>query len=156
MSQIVAILDEQLRVTIESFRDQKVGDKRTRKYQGEYNQEGKKHGYGLYTSKNGNEYLVEWQNDKREGLGIVKVGNGDIFEGQFENNLKCGIGVYHYKDGECDLSLYENDARVGDSVRFSADRKQVLLISCETSSSKEISLEKAARLAEDMGTQVAF
>ncbi len=97
MSQIVAILDEQLCVAIDSFKDQKAGDEKRRKYQGEYNQEGKKHGYGIYTSKNGNEYLGEWQNGRREGLGIVKVGNGDIFEGQFEHNLKCGIGVYHYK-----------------------------------------------------------
>jgi hypothetical protein len=100
MSQIVAVLDEQLRVTregLDSGKAQKSGKKKTRNYQGEYNQEGEKHGYGLYASKNGNEYLGEWQHNKREGLGIVKVGNGDIFEGQFENNLKCGIGVYHYK-----------------------------------------------------------
>jgi hypothetical protein len=52
--------------------------------------------------------------------------------------------------------LYENDARVGDSIRFSVDRKQILLISCDSSSSKAISFEKAAQVAEDMGTMVAF
>lgn len=194
MSQIVAVLDEQLRVTREglvSFKGQISVNSKTRNYQGEYNQEGEKHGYGLYASKNGNEYLGEWQHNKREGLGIVKVGNGDIFEGQFETNLKCGIGVYHYKgkragfdawsfldvmksvydlllniflavflsfheDGECDLSMYEGDARVGDSVRFSADRTQAFLITCDSSKSNAISLKKAAKFAKGMGTTVTF
>jgi hypothetical protein len=99
MTQVVNVLEEQLRVTKDKFNsctNQKAGNKKAKKYQGDYNQEGKKHGYGLYKSKNGNQYLGEWQNDRREGLGIVQVGNGDVFEGQFENNLKCGIGVYHY------------------------------------------------------------
>jgi len=99
MTQVVAVLEEQLHATKEKFdssKDQLAANKKSKKYQGEYNKEGKKHGYGLYKSKNGNEYLGEWQNDRREGLGIVQVGNGDVFEGQFEDNLKCGIGVYHY------------------------------------------------------------
>ena len=73
------------------------GNNKAKKYQGEYNVIGERHGYGIYTSRNGNEYRGEWQSDKREGLGVVKIGNGDVFEGQFENNLKNGIGVYHYK-----------------------------------------------------------
>ena len=99
MTQVVAVLEEQLRVTkdkFDSFKDQKAANKKSKKYQGEYNKEGQKHGYGLYKSKNGNQYLGEWQYGRREGLGIVQVGNGDVFEGQFEDNLKCGIGVYHY------------------------------------------------------------
>ena len=104
MTQVVAVLEEQLRATKEKFdspKDQKAANKKSKKYQGEYNKEGKKHGYGLYKSKNDNQYLGEWQNDRREGLGIVQVGNGDVFEGQFEDNLKCGIGVYHYTGASC-------------------------------------------------------
>jgi hypothetical protein len=159
MVQVTAVLEEHLlliQTRLESSssmndRQSKVVGKK--KYIGEYNEEGNKHGYGLYTSKNGNIYLGEWYNDNREGLGIVKIGNGDIFEGQFANNLKCGIGVYHYNDGDCDLSFYTNDVRVGDSIRFTSDRTKAYLISASnTSKSKLISLEKAAQIAEEMGT----
>lgn len=51
------------------------GGKR-RKYRGERNAAGERHGYGIYTSRNGNEYRGEWYEDRREGLGVVKVGNG--------------------------------------------------------------------------------
>ena len=64
--------------------------------------------------------------------------------------------VSFHEDGECDLSLYEDDARVGDSVRFSVDRKQAFLISCDSSSFKAISLKKAAQVAKEMGTIVAI
>ena len=161
MVEVTAVLEEHLlliRTRHESSssaidrQSTKVGKKKY--YIGEYNKEGSKHGYGLYTSKNGNMYLGEWYDDNREGLGMVKIGNGDIFEGQFANNLKCGTGVYHYNDGECDLSFYTNDVRVGDSIRFTADRKKAYLISASNTSkkSKLISLEKAAQIAKGMGT----
>lgn len=161
MVEVTAVLEEHLlliRTRHESSssaidrQSTKVGKKK-KYYIGEYNKEGSRHGYGLYTSKNGNMYLGEWYDDNREGLGIVKIENGDIFEGQFANNLKCGMGVYHYNDGECDLSFYTNDVRVGDSIRFTADRKKAYLISASnTSKSKSISLEKAAQIAAGMGT----
>jgi hypothetical protein len=124
--------------------------KKRKKYQGDFNEDGERHGYGIYKSKNGNEYRGEWQNNKREGLGVVKIGNGDVFEGQFDNNRKNGIGVYHYIDGECDLSRYKDDQRVGDSLRYTNDRSRAFLLS-EDSSSKEISLEDAALVARGMG-----
>ena len=55
--------------------DDPRGGKR-RKYRGERNETGERHGYGIYTSRNGNEYRGEWYEDRREGLGVVKVGNG--------------------------------------------------------------------------------
>lgn len=128
---------------------------RKKKYQGEYNKKSERHGYGVYTSKNGNEYRGEWHNDKREGLGVVKIGNGDVFEGQFDSNLKNGIGVYHFVDGECDLSHYKNDVRIGNSVRYSKDREQAFLISGD-SGSNAVSLEEAAQVAREMGTIVEY
>ena len=161
-----AVLEEQFRDTRETLESSIMTHRRTncaggskaskkkRKYQGEYNEDGQRHGYGIYTSKNGNEYRGEWQNDKREGLGVVKVGNGDIFEGQFECNLKNGIGVYHYQDGECDLSRYKDDARVGNSIRYSKNRQQAFLLT-EGGTSKAITLDEAALAAKEMGTIVA-
>ena len=61
-----------------------------------------------------------------------------------------------HEDGECDFSLYEDDARVGDSVRFSADRKQAFLISSDSSRSNGISLVKAAKIVKGMGTTYAI
>jgi len=154
-SQVDAVLDEQCQEESRVSQQQQQQQQKKKKYQGEYNDEGKRHGYGIYTSRNGNEYRGEWQNDKREGLGVVKIGNGDIFEGQFENNLKNGIGVYHFHDGECDLSQYKEDVRCGDCVRYSKDRTRAFLLS-EDSRSRAISLEEAARVAKEMGTIVAY
>ena len=120
------------------------------KYQGDLSEDGQRHGYGIYKSKNGNEYRGEWQHNKREGLGVVKIGNGDVFEGQFSCNMKNGIGVYHYIDGECDLSRYKDDRRIGESLRYTKDRKKAYLLS-EDFSSKEISIADAAYQARSMG-----
>lgn len=170
-SQVDAVLEEQFQETRDILESSVATHQRTtcpttrssraskrKKYQGEYNGVGKRHGYGIYTSKNGNEYRGEWQHDKREGLGVVKIGNGDVFEGQFECNLKNGIGVYHYKDGECDLSQYKNDARIGDSIRYCKDRTQAFRLSDKDSPARisdTISLEEAAEVAKGMGTIVA-
>lgn len=156
-SQVDAILAEQLQETKEALERLTVTEinkaKRKRnKYQGEFNEVGKYHGYGIYISKNGNEYRGEWRNGKREGLGVVKIGNGDIFEGQFENNLKNGLGAYHFVDGECDLSLYRDDVRVGDNLRYSRDRQKIFLLS-EDLGHKMISLEEASQVAQRMGAQ---
>ncbi len=147
-NKVDAILEEQLSETV-NVSSTNNNTKKNKKYKGEYNQDGQRHGYGIYTSRNGNEYRGEWLNNKREGLGVVKVGNGDAFEGQFQGNLKNGVGVYHYQDGECDLSRYENDHRVGESIRWSADRQQAFLLT-EKPSVREISLEEAADIAFKM------
>lgn len=155
-SQVDAIMAEQFQetrpLTAASLPYMGKAQKKRKKYQGEFNKEGKYHGYGIYTSKNGNEYRGEWRNGKREGLGVVKIGNGDIFEGQFENNLKNGIGAYHFLDGECDFSSYRDDGRVGDTVRYSKDRQRAFLLA-EGLGSKAISPEEAAQVAQRMGTR---
>jgi len=159
--QIDGVLEELLE-TRETVTTNQVADgankasknKKRKKYQGEYNEEGQRHGYGIYTSKNGNQYRGEWQHDQREGLGVVKIGQGDVFEGQFKGNLKNGVGVYHYDDGECDLSRYVDDTRVGDTVRYSDDRQHAFLLSSEQGS-RRISLEEAVLIAKEMGTIVA-
>ena len=158
--QIDCVLEELLEtretVTTNQVADgaNKASKKKKKKYQGEYNEKGQRHGYGIYTSKNGNQYRGEWQHDQREGLGVVKIGQGDVFEGQFKGNLKNGVGVYHYNDGECDLSRYEDDVRVEDTIRYSEDRRQAFLLSSEQGS-RRISLEEAVLIAKEMGTIVA-
>lgn len=149
-----AVLEEQMNASNVVY-SQNNGSKKSKKYKGEFNEDGQRHGYGIYTSKNGNQYRGEWHENKREGLGVVKVGNGDAFEGQFEGNLKNGVGVYHYKDGECDLSRYENDQRVGQSLRWSANRQQAFLLN-DVPSVREISLTEAAAIALKMGIVVAY
>jgi len=171
-SQVDAVLEEQFResmaaldsmMSVQTETTQRTGSlsstrskrkQKKKKYQGEFNGTGERHGYGIYISKNGNEYRGEWQHNKREGLGVVKVGNGDVFEGQFENNMKNGIGVYHYSDGECDLSLYLDDTRVGNTFRWSVDRRRAFVVSSEEGM-REVSLNEAARLAREIGVVVA-
>lgn len=136
--------------TILASGSSKTKMKKKHKYLGDFNEEGERHGYGIYKSKNGNEYRGEWQHNKREGLGVVRIGNGDVFEGQFDDNKKNGIGVYHYTDGECDLTRYKDDQRVGNSLRYTNDRKRAFLLT-EGGQSEAITLDKAALEAMAMG-----
>lgn len=44
-------------------------------YKGAY-QNGKKHGYGVYTWEDGKEYAGNWQNGKQHGEGVYKGRKG--------------------------------------------------------------------------------
>jgi hypothetical protein len=152
-NQIDKVLCEQYHESMKEIIESTSEKKASKKYRGDINEDGERHGYGIYMSKNGNEYRGEWLHNKREGLGVVKIGNGDVFEGQFQHNMKNGAGVYHYLDGECDLSSYKDDIRIGKSLRYTKDRKRAYILSGNMDS-KEISLDEAAVEARKMGVVI--
>ena len=152
-NQIDEVLCEQYHESMKEIVESTSKKKDSNKYRGDINEDGERHGYGIYKSKNGNEYRGEWLNNKREGLGVVKIGNGDVFEGQFQHNMKNGAGVYHYIDGECDLSSYKDDIRVGKSLRYTKDRRRAYILTGNMDS-KEISLREAAIEARRMGVVI--
>lgn len=152
-NQIDEVLCEQYHESMKEIVESTSKKKDSKKYRGDINEDGERHGYGIYKSKNGNEYRGEWLNNKREGLGVVKIGNGDVFEGQFQHNMKNGAGVYHYIDGECDLSSYKDDIRVGKSLRYTKDRRRAYILTGNMDS-KEISLREAAIEARRMGVVI--
>merc|ERR1711966_640629 len=101
-------------------------------FEGDLNDEGQRHGFGVLQCDNGNSYEGEWKKDKRDGLGIARYSSGDVYDGQWQkgkrqghgvmyidagdtyigswnNGLKHGAGTYHWADGEVDVSLYQED-----------------------------------------------
>lgn len=55
-------------------------------YEGETNDEGKRHGKGKCVWQDKSEYDGNWDEDVREGLGVFKYENGDIYRGQWHDD----------------------------------------------------------------------
>ncbi|KAL7464894.1 hypothetical protein ACHAXS_005220 [Conticribra weissflogii] len=140
---------------------------------GDLDNDGHRHGYGIYRSKNGNFYRGEWKKGKKDGFGIafyganvymghwknnmrhghgvMKIENGDVFEGDWNCHAKKGIGAYHYNDGEVDISLYENDKRIGTSLRWSSDRQKVYELNDQNQVERRIHLDEASDILSNLG-----
>ena len=72
------------------------------KYVGQMLQ-GKAHGEGTYTWKNGGSYTGNFKEDKPHGAGkLVEIVGGKtfVYEGNFEEGVKSGKGKYSLKDGK--------------------------------------------------------
>ena len=81
-------------------------------YVGEF-KDGKKHGYGVKTWKNGEQYIGQFVNDAKNGFGIYKwapqaarytgdpkAGARDVYIGQFTNDQRDGDGAYEWASGD--------------------------------------------------------
>lgn len=75
-----------------------------KKYDGELNEKGERHGFGRALLPNGDEYDGDYKNGKRHGYGKYMFVNGKArYEGEYENGKKSGRGKCWYPDG----SVYE-------------------------------------------------
>lgn len=74
-------------------------------YEGEVNEEGKRHGKGKYTWSNGNIYEGDFVEGKCTGTGKYIFANGNLYEGGFENGQRTGYGKLTRINGE----IYEGD-----------------------------------------------
>ena len=93
----------------------------TATYVGEF-KDGKKHGYGVKTWKNGDQYIGQFENDVKHGHGIYKwapkgaaypgdprAGARDIYIGQFINDQRSGDGAYEWASGDVYRGQWEKD-----------------------------------------------
>jgi hypothetical protein len=69
-------------------------------YDGELNNEGKKHGQGVYRWANGRVYVGQWCDDQMHGEGEETWPNGSRYRGQFQANRRHGHGVFTWPDGK--------------------------------------------------------
>jgi hypothetical protein len=69
------------------------------KYEGEYNEEGKRHGKGKYTFADGRVYEGDWKDDMRNGRGRITYSSGYIFEGNWNNDISDGGGMITFPNG---------------------------------------------------------
>ena len=44
----------------------------------------KKHGTGIHTFANGDQYIGNWENDSRKGTGVYIWSSGNKYEGEWE------------------------------------------------------------------------
>ncbi|KAL7434361.1 hypothetical protein ACHAXM_004017 [Skeletonema potamos] len=142
-------------------------------YEGDLNQNGQRHGFGVLICDNGNSYEGEWKKDKRDGLGIARYSSGDVYDGEWlrgkrqghgvmyieagdtyigswNNGVKHGAGTYHWADGEVDVSWYQEDRRIGEGVRWNSTRSKAYRLVRGTMK-EEISLDEAYNTAEKLG-----
>ena len=61
---------------------------------------GRKHGEGTYTFKNGLKYVGEYVNGKKQGRGIIYNSDESVgYDGQWKNNLPHGVGTFRNRHG---------------------------------------------------------
>lgn len=104
-------------------------------YQGCYNNEGKCHGYGIWTKKgniylgnfkydvfsgnglyineDGNCYFGEWDKGKCNGKGQLIKNDNVAYEGNYKNNLKEGKGVENFSDGGIYVGNFNDNEKNG-------------------------------------------
>lgn len=92
---------------------EKKKDPIRRKYQGERNKLGQKHGQGLYVDDGGNVYEGQWERSKQHGYGKLSYVNGDVYEGDWEAGMRHGQGTYTYKDRSVYRGGYHRDMKQG-------------------------------------------
>ncbi|XP_015254872.1 PREDICTED: radial spoke head 1 homolog isoform X2 [Cyprinodon variegatus] len=66
------------------------------RYVGDYSQN-KKHGQGTFYYPDGSKYAGSWVEDLREGHGVYTYSNGDTYDGEWQHHLRHGQGVYIFK-----------------------------------------------------------
>ncbi|CAF1285840.1 unnamed protein product [Adineta steineri] len=85
-------------------------------YEGELNNEGEKHGQGMYRWQNGRTYVGEWYKNQMEGDGVESWPNGSRYQGQFKANKRHGQGTFTWADSRQYIGEYRNDYRHGYGV----------------------------------------
>ncbi|CAG9314469.1 unnamed protein product [Blepharisma stoltei] len=82
-------------------------------YQGEWNEEDKRHGFGLQIFSDNSTYEGFWRNGMRDGEGRFICADGTVYEGNWRNNKKHGNGKEIWIDGTKYEGSYVDDKKVG-------------------------------------------
>lgn len=85
-------------------------------YVGEFDENGRKHGYGRCVYDNGDTYVGEFRNGTKHGRGAYTLQNGDVYIGEFRDNQRNGSGIYFYDNGDSYAGEFENGERGGYGV----------------------------------------
>ena len=81
-------------------------------YEGHWNGDGRRHGTGKLTFKDGIVYKGKFQEGFFSGLGVLCFPNGSKYEGYFENGKYSGLGVFTNKEG----MKYEGEFKVSAAI----------------------------------------
>ena len=87
------------------------------RYEG-YVKNGKKHGQGTLSFKNGAKYVGQWHADKKHGQGTYIYADGEKYAGQWENGTMHGEGTYFFTSGNKFTGQWQNDKKQGRGTYF--------------------------------------
>ncbi len=90
-------------------------------YDGERNVFGQRHGRGTWTSRSGELYDGEWQNDQRHGQGFWGRPNGDQYKGGWRNGRFHGFGSRRWPSGHWYEGQWQNGQRHGHGIWSAPD-----------------------------------
>jgi hypothetical protein len=82
-------------------------------YEGEINEEGERHGRGIYTYANGEKYIGEWEHGKKQGCGFFQHSNGDTYDGEFHQDNAQGLCTLRYATGDSYFGELHHGKRSG-------------------------------------------
>ena len=87
-------------------------------YEGEVNDEDKRHGRGVLSYKPADYFFPEkydgnWVNDKMQGLGVMLYNDRSVYSGTWEDGRRHGQGEMQYSNGDTYDGCWHNDNRVG-------------------------------------------
>ncbi len=68
-------------------------------YEGQWNEDGKRHGRGCLIMKDGAKYVGEFSNGFFQGSGVLSYPDGAVYEGTFQLGKFQGYGVYRSQEG---------------------------------------------------------
>eukprot|EP01103_Thecamoeba_quadrilineata_P014547 TRINITY_DN4361_c0_g1_i1.p1 TRINITY_DN4361_c0_g1~~TRINITY_DN4361_c0_g1_i1.p1 ORF type:complete len:298 (+),score=23.11 TRINITY_DN4361_c0_g1_i1:50-895(+) len=87
----------------------------TATYEGETNVKGFKHGTGILTWDDGDQFVGRFDNDDRV-FGTFTWKGGDQYTGEWRNNLMHGKGMYTYSDGKKYEGEWVNGSKEGKGI----------------------------------------
>ena len=82
-------------------------------YDGDRNSKGQRHGQGMATWENGDEYSGRWTNGFPHGEGKFSFASGDEYVGDVRWGRRCGQGSYWYADGGMYTGAFMDDNEEG-------------------------------------------
>ena len=104
--------------------EENVGTEEER-YEGELDEQGRRHGYGVCVWADGKQYEGEWVCGVINGHGRMEWPDGRCYEGQFTAGLKQGKGVFRWRDGRRYDGEWLGDLQHGNGVFTCSDGEQI-------------------------------
>ena len=85
-------------------------------YTGEHNEAGERHGLGIQTWHDGQEYAGQFLNDLPHGGGRESYPDGSFYIGNFKHGRRHGWGKYHARNGIIYLGQWQDGLRHGFAI----------------------------------------
>ena len=120
----------------------KVSYKNGDLYEGDFNDQGKKHGKGVYEykitiseeeeetedeeNKRRHVYDGQWYDGMKHGIGKMIYPDGSSYEGEWANGEREGEGVYRYVNGDIYSGSWAQDMKSGQGVYVYANDVQLV------------------------------